>query len=397
MQRQDVLGHGVEESAVMLNTVTAAVAACSDEEDLVGGRVVKVGRDGDELKPDDITFIGVLSACAQAGLLKQATAPALVPFLYILVSDYSQRKHGAFIEKIPDNVDAVMLGALLATCRKCKNVEVGERDQAAGTLKLVELCGVVQGSDGLDESARMRGLTRESGVSKTPDCSWVVVIGKGMNHSIVQKVYQVLDLLVDEMRLEGYVPNAHVRRSIANKAFAIVPSEHIPVLTQCIMLNQISISTLYKLFNGSMEGRQSGWEGEFSSSSPARSSDAPPSVSWTKALMYTAAATGTLRKRAATVPTTKPAVQTPENTPKATARRDWGTLSATSIPNGRMDAVAGSMSNALRPYLSDRLPTIGVATRAPSPMAREHSSRPGHRASIVTSVIAGATMKMPKK
>uniref|UniRef100_A0A0D9WF01 Uncharacterized protein n=1 Tax=Leersia perrieri TaxID=77586 RepID=A0A0D9WF01_9ORYZ len=358
MQRQDVLGHGVEESAVMLNTVTAAVAACSDEEDLVGGRVVKVGRDGDELKPDDITFIGVLSACAQAGLLKQATAPALVPFLYILVSDYSQRKHGAFIEKIPDNVDAVMLGALLATCRKCKNVEVGERDQAAGTLKLVELCGVVQGSDGLDESARMRGLTRESGVSKTPDCSWVVVIGKGMNHSIVQKVYQVLDLLVDEMRLEGYVPNAHVRRSIANKAFAIVPSEHIPVLTQCIMLNQISISTLYKLFNGSM---------------------------------------GTLRKRAATVPTTKPAVQTPENTPKATARRDWGTLSATSIPNGRMDAVAGSMSNALRPYLSDRLPTIGVATRAPSPMAREHSSRPGHRASIVTSVIAGATMKMPKK
>uniref|UniRef100_A0A0D9WF02 Uncharacterized protein n=1 Tax=Leersia perrieri TaxID=77586 RepID=A0A0D9WF02_9ORYZ len=332
-----------------------------------------------ELKPDDITFIGVLSACAQAGLLKQATAPALVPFLYILVSDYSQRKHGAFIEKIPDNVDAVMLGALLATCRKCKNVEVGERDQAAGTLKLVELCGVVQGSDGLDESARMRGLTRESGVSKTPDCSWVVVIGKGMNHSIVQKVYQVLDLLVDEMRLEGYVPNAHVRRSIANKAFAIVPSEHIPVLTQCIMLNQISISTLYKLFNGSM-------------GIPVRGVKTIGDITLAVELIP-----GTLRKRAATVPTTKPAVQTPENTPKATARRDWGTLSATSIPNGRMDAVAGSMSNALRPYLSDRLPTIGVATRAPSPMAREHSSRPGHRASIVTSVIAGATMKMPKK
>uniref|UniRef100_A0A0D9WF04 Uncharacterized protein n=1 Tax=Leersia perrieri TaxID=77586 RepID=A0A0D9WF04_9ORYZ len=90
-----------------------------------------------ELKPDDITFIGVLSACAQAGLLKQATAPALVPFLYILVSDYSQRKHGAFIEKIPDNVDAVMLGALLATCRKCKNVEVGER--VINRIKQLEL------------------------------------------------------------------------------------------------------------------------------------------------------------------------------------------------------------------------------------------------------------------
>uniref|UniRef100_A0A0A9G0I5 Uncharacterized protein n=1 Tax=Arundo donax TaxID=35708 RepID=A0A0A9G0I5_ARUDO len=55
--------------------------------------------------------------------------------------------------------------------------------------------------------------------------------------------------------------------------------------------------------------------------------------------MYTAAATAataetwnvveTGRKRAAMVPKTKPAVQTPENTPKAAALRVSGTLSAT--------------------------------------------------------------------
>lgn len=38
------------------------------------------------------------------------------------------------------------------------------------------------------------------------------------------------------------------------------------------------------------EGTQRGWEEEFSSPAVARSSDAPPSVSLTNALMYTAAA-----------------------------------------------------------------------------------------------------------
>ena len=33
-----------------------------------------------------------------------------------------------------------------------------------------------------------------------------------------------------------------------------------------------------------------------------------------------------------------------------------------------MDAVAGSASSAFRPYLSDRLPTTGVSTSAPSPV-----------------------------
>jgi len=83
------------------------------------------------------------------------------------------------------------------------------------------------------------------------------------------------------------------------------------------------------------EGMQSGWE----ASSSQLHEEAPPSVSWRKAFMYTAVTTAataatwhvdeTGRKRAATVLATKPAVQTPENTPKAAARRASGTLSAT--------------------------------------------------------------------
>ena len=127
------------------------------------------------------------------------------------------------------------------------------------------------------------------------------------------------------------------------------------------------------------EGMQSGWE----ASSSQLHEEAPPSVSWRKAFMYTAVTTAataatcsarrmqlgdsgcrgslpagvcsrtqtwhvdeTGRKRAATVLATKPAVQTPENTPKAAARRASGTLSACSREDAYGSAQQSSQDTA---------------------------------------------------
>ena len=69
-------------------------------------------------------------------------------------------------------------------------------------------------SDRMDDSAKMIGLMRERGVSKTPGCSWVEVKGKvlefyastELQHG-AEDMYQLMAILVDEMRLEGYAPN----------------------------------------------------------------------------------------------------------------------------------------------------------------------------------------------
>ncbi|KAL6845027.1 hypothetical protein ACP4OV_025200 [Aristida adscensionis] len=193
-------------------------------------------RNEKEQKPDGITFIGVLSACVHAGLLEYGRClfNSLTPVFKIVptIEHYScmvdllaraghLEEAWDFIEKIPGKVDAVMLGALLAACRKCKNVEVGERVinrimklEPTNSWNYVVSSKIYATSDRLDDSARMIGLMRERNVSKTPGCSWVEVNGKVLEFYAslepqhgADDMYQLMDILVNEMRLEGYVPN----------------------------------------------------------------------------------------------------------------------------------------------------------------------------------------------
>nr|CAB3461316.1 unnamed protein product [Digitaria exilis] len=188
------------------------------------------------IQPDDITFIGVLSACVHAGLLEYGRQlfNSLTPVFKIIpkIEHYScmvdllaraghLEEAWDFSEKIPGKADAVMLGALLAACRKCKNVEVGERVinrimelEPSNSWNYVVSSKIYTVADRMDDSARMIGLMRERGVSKTPGCSWVEVKGKVLEFYASTEpqhgseyMYQLMDTLVDEMRLEGYVPN----------------------------------------------------------------------------------------------------------------------------------------------------------------------------------------------
>ncbi|KAF2287167.1 hypothetical protein GH714_038565 [Hevea brasiliensis] len=101
-------------------------------------RMLKVGT----VRPNDITFIGVLSACVHAGLVHEghrlfdsmSSSFGLVPKIehYSCMVDLLARaghlyEAWNFIERMPRKPDEIVLGALLGACQKRRNVDVGER------------------------------------------------------------------------------------------------------------------------------------------------------------------------------------------------------------------------------------------------------------------------------
>ncbi|WOL13839.1 pentatricopeptide repeat-containing protein [Canna indica] len=188
------------------------------------------------LCPNDITFIGVLSACVHCRLVNEGrhwfdvmqSAYGIIPKIehYSCMVDLLARaglleEAWEFIEKMPQKPDAVVLGALLSSCRYHKNMEVGEKVvkrivelEPSNSGNYVISSKIFAGSKRWEDSARMRGLMRERGVAKTPGCSWIEVgnqvhefhAGDGL-HLRAAEIYEMMNLLVDEMKKEGYIPN----------------------------------------------------------------------------------------------------------------------------------------------------------------------------------------------
>ncbi|XP_057829729.2 pentatricopeptide repeat-containing protein At2g13600 [Cryptomeria japonica] len=156
------------------------------------------------IKPNEITFIGVLTACSHAGLVDEG----------ISYFNSMSRKHGItprvdhytcmvdlfaragflvmakeFIDKMPVEPDAAVWGALLGACRIHGNIELLrhaaecllEFELDAGTYVLLSNIYAAEGR--WDDVARLRKLMKDRGVKKQPGCSWIEV--KNIMHSFV--------------------------------------------------------------------------------------------------------------------------------------------------------------------------------------------------------------------
>ncbi|XP_050214674.1 pentatricopeptide repeat-containing protein At1g31430-like [Mercurialis annua] len=154
------------------------------------------------VKPDDIAFIGVLSACSHGGLVEEGRE--LFNSMTTLYQIKPKSEHYGclvdllgraglldeaeeLIKKIPDGNNATtvqLYSSLLSACRIYGNVEMGERiakqlakiqssDSSVHTL----LANMYAFADRWEDVTKVRRKMKDLGVKKTPGCSSIEVDG----------------------------------------------------------------------------------------------------------------------------------------------------------------------------------------------------------------------------
>ncbi|XP_077234852.1 tetratricopeptide repeat (TPR)-like superfamily protein [Tasmannia lanceolata] len=203
-----------------------------------GKEALELFRDMQSLgvKPNHVTFVGVLSACSRVGLVDKG-----LHYYKTMESDYGvapTREHCScmvdllaragclreaerFIDQMTVEPDVVVWKTLLAACRIYGDLELGKR-AAESILKLdpynsaayVLLCNIYASAGCWDDVARLRKLMKSGGVRKVPGQSWIkvrdevhVFCVEDRLHSEMGEIYVMLEDLCLQMREAGYVPN----------------------------------------------------------------------------------------------------------------------------------------------------------------------------------------------
>ncbi|XP_015902738.1 pentatricopeptide repeat-containing protein At2g37320 [Ziziphus jujuba] len=186
------------------------------------------------VKTDAISFLGVLSSCRHAGLVKEGwlylnsmVENGVQPELdhYSCVIDLLGRaglleEALEVIQKMPINPNAVIWGSLLSSCRFHGNIWFGiqaaenrlllEPSCAATHVQLAHLYASV---GCWDHVARVRKLMKDKGLKTSPGCSWIEVKNEvckfraeDMSNARMVEIISVLDSLADHMGALSHDP-----------------------------------------------------------------------------------------------------------------------------------------------------------------------------------------------
>ncbi|KAG6587679.1 Pentatricopeptide repeat-containing protein, partial [Cucurbita argyrosperma subsp. sororia] len=186
------------------------------------------------IKPDEVTLVGVLSACSHTGLVDKGmeyfnsmhqnygiTANSKHYTCMIDLLGRAGRLDEALnlMKNMPFSPDAATWGALLGASRIYGNTELGEK--AAEIIFKMEpynsgmyvlLSNLYAASGRWSEVRQMRMKMRDKGVKKVPGYSWVEVQSKihifsvgDCSHPETDRIYAYLEELDLELKKDGYV------------------------------------------------------------------------------------------------------------------------------------------------------------------------------------------------
>ena len=190
------------------------------------------------IKPNDITFLCIISACSHSGLVQEG-----LRFFSSMKEDYglepAMDHYGAmvdllgragqlnkawdFIQDMPVEPGITVFGAMLGACKIHKNVELGEK----AAKKLFELnpdeggyhvllSNIYATASMWDKMAKVRTMMEKTGLQKTPGCSLVEL--KNEVHSFYsgstihpqsKRIYAFLETLGEDIKAAGYVPDTN--------------------------------------------------------------------------------------------------------------------------------------------------------------------------------------------
>ncbi|KAL4024033.1 hypothetical protein IC575_017806 [Cucumis melo] len=189
-------------------------------------------------KPDDVAFVGVLSACTHAGLvvkgleyfhsIKEKHGLTHTTDHYACIIDLLARagrftEAESIINKMPMKPDKYIWSALLGGCRIHGNLELAER--AAKSLFEIEpenpttyvtLANMYASAGMWAEEANMRETMNNRGIVKEPGLSWIEIkrevhvftVGDN-SHPKSKEILEYLSELSKRMKEVGYVPDTN--------------------------------------------------------------------------------------------------------------------------------------------------------------------------------------------
>ncbi|XP_052204673.1 LOW QUALITY PROTEIN: pentatricopeptide repeat-containing protein ELI1, chloroplastic-like [Diospyros lotus] len=191
------------------------------------------------LQPTDITFIGILSACAHAGSVSEGWR-----FFHLMKEEHRiQPKiehYGCMVnllgraghldeayelvKNLEIDPDPVLWGTLLGACRLHGNIGLGEEiaeflvnQNLASSGTYVLLSNMYAAARNWDGVAKVRALMKGSGVQKEPGCSSIEVNNKvheflagDMKHPKSKEIYMMLEEINEWLKAHGYTPQTDI-------------------------------------------------------------------------------------------------------------------------------------------------------------------------------------------
>ena len=193
----------------------------------------------DGVKPNEISFVAVLSACSHSGLVDEGRRLFLamtqdygieptVVLCNCMVDVVGRAGHleeaKLFIDKMPVEPNEATWGALLGACRTYGNVDLGKL-AANELLKLepkdasayVLLSNIYAAAGKWEEVLWVRTMMQERGIRKEPGRSWIEVDNKvhdfvvgDTSHSEAKEIYAELRRLSETIKANGYIPDTRL-------------------------------------------------------------------------------------------------------------------------------------------------------------------------------------------
>lgn len=191
------------------------------------------------LLPTEITFIGILNACAHAGLVSEGWGvfnsmkdlygiqPKVEHYgcMVNLLGRAGQLEEAyKLVNSMNNDADPVLWGTLLGACTLHRKIHMGEKiveflieRGLANSGTYVLLSNLYASVGNWDGVARVRGMMKQSGVLKEPGCSSIEVNNKvheflagDLKHPKCKEIYEMLKEINGWLKAHGYLPQTEI-------------------------------------------------------------------------------------------------------------------------------------------------------------------------------------------